>query len=220
MWGQDIHYDNILQEWFIICVAWKWLGQKTIHGAAIEKPCEDKEVIQKVHDVISSADAIIGHNGDKFDLKKFNARAIIHGIPPLPPIIQIDTLKMARSKFKFNTNRLDYIGEILGVGRKVETKKGLWLRVLKGEKKAIKEMLRYNKGDVQLLEDVYNKLKPYCPSKLNMNLFKDSESDCPSCGSDNTQKRGWNASKTNRKQRRQCMECGHWYSNPEKSVAR
>src|SRR6202007_1093580 len=99
-------------------------------------PYNDLHVLQVLHSVLAEADVIVAHNGDKFDIKFTEARMLIQGLPPLPPIQKIDTLKVAKDRFMFNSNKLDYLGQILKVGRKQHTSPQLWLEVLKGNKVA------------------------------------------------------------------------------------
>ena len=145
----------ILQEKSIICIAYKWLGEKKTHILSIlDNPerfkkdiFDDTDILKQMSEVLSDADMLVHHNGDKFDLKVLNGRLAMKGIPPAPPVMCYDTLKVAKRVFKFNSNRLDYLGKALGVGGKRETPKGLWLECLKGKKTAIKEMMAYNKRD-------------------------------------------------------------------------
>lgn len=218
LFGQDyINHENLLQERFVICGCWKELGEKKVHSVATtDNPKrfkanhnDDYHVVKTMHDVLSSADVIVAHNGDAYDLRFWRARAIFHGLPPLPPVITIDTLKVARSQFMFNSNKLDYLGQFLGVGRKKKTESGLWLRVLQGDKKAIQAMVEYNKGDVELLEDVFLKLQPYIPNHVNRALF--GQNGCPRCGKFNIQSRGVHRALTRTYQRFQCQDCSGWF---------
>lgn len=217
LWDKFTPIENIIKDWYIICGAWKWLGDKKIHAVSVlDDPIRFKEnirddyyVVATLHQILSEADAIIHHYGDAFDLKKFNARAIFHGLGPLPELIQIDTVKMAKQKFAFSSNKLDYIGDFLGVGRKIPTGSALWLRCEAGERKAIREMVTYNRQDVQLLEDVYMKLRPYAPSpKFNHNIVDGD--GCPTCGEETLQRRGFYRTITRVYQRYQCTSCGSW----------
>lgn len=223
LFSEHIVHDSIIQEKYIICVAFKWQGSNKVHTVSVlddpvrfaKNPNDDYHVVKYMHDVISSADAIVAHYGDKFDIKVFNSRAIYHGLPPLPPVIQIDTHKMARKKFKFNCNRLDYLGKYFKLGSKIKTDITLWLRCLKGERRAIQEMVDYNKGDVVLLEKIYNRLVPYVSSGVNINLFMDTKDiACTHCGSSKLQQRGFRYTKTRKYKRMQCQDCGSWSSSP------
>jgi len=219
LWGNDsIQPDNILQEWFIISAAWKWLGHKKVSAVSLlddsarfkNDHLDDYHVVATMHEVLSEADVILGHNIDRFDWPKLNTRFIKHGLPPLPKKQHIDTLKIAKKEFKFSSNRLDYIAKFLGIGRKIETAKGLWLAALMGDKKAIRQMVTYNKGDVELTEKVYLALRPYSRSNVNLSAFTKGDHACPKCTSTEVHKRGYAYTGAGKYQRYQCTNCGGW----------
>ncbi len=105
--------DFIVSEWYILCWSAKWLdSKKMIRGSLIEsksyKPYvgNDKELCQKLWNLLDEADIVIAHNAVQFDVKKANARFLIHNMPPPSPYKIIDTLKVARGTCKFTSNRL------------------------------------------------------------------------------------------------------------------
>jgi len=222
LWNTNIPHIRMQTPWIIFCAAWKWVGQKTIHTVSLlddmtrfsMNHMDDGHVVEVLYGVLAEADAIVAHNGDKFDIKKFNTRAIKHGFDPLPNIVQIDTLKMAKQKFSFPYNRLDYLGEFLGVGRKVHTEPELWDRCMDGDQKALKAMVKYNKGDITLLEAVYDKLSPWVPTKLNMNHFSEGLV-CPKCGGDHVTRHKRRLTRVGAMIQFQCQGCGHYFSAPE-----
>jgi len=215
-----ISHENILQDWFMICAAWKWHGSDRVYVKSIsdnkkkfkQDHTDDSELIQSLHAVLMNTDIIVAHNGDRFDTKKFNTRAIKYGLEPVPFIPSVDTLREAKRYFKFTSNRLDYLGEFLGVGRKIETTRGLWLRVLNGDIEAAKEMAKYNIGDVELLERVYLKLRPHMRTHPNLNLLQGTDHACPNCGSGDIQRRGTRRTRVSVFQRYSCNSCGSWSS--------
>ncbi len=205
--------DMIVLEKAIITFAYKFYGDKeakVIKGNS-ESPYNDKELCEKINDIITKADYVVAHFGDKFDMRFIRARSLINGISPTPPVAQIDTYKMAKKYFHLNANRLDYLGRVLGVGRKIHTSWSLWEKCAEGNKKAINEMAEYNKQDVELLEAVFLKMLPYTTTTLNNNLFAEQEV-CPSCGGIHLQKRGTLVNKVTKRQRYQCMDCRSWFS--------
>lgn len=210
-----IPYQGILKERNIFTVAWQWLGEKKVHSLAVspKSPHDDRQIVKKTLDLFHEADAVIAHYGDKFDMKYILTRAIFHGFKPPPPVKQIDTYKIAKQKFLFNCNRLDYIGRYLGVGGKIQTSHDLWMGCMNGDPKAIRKMQKYNEQDVRLLGRVYQKLAPFVPPKVNTAVLNGSFC-CPGCGSNNLQGRGFNINRTGRSQRYQCKDCGLWSSSP------
>ncbi len=165
--GRDISLspDDIIQERAIICVCWKWEHENKVHSISWNKG-DDKELVEKFAKIIDSADEVVGQNSDRFDIKWLRARCIYHGVPVSTKFNSIDTLKMARAGFNFNSNKLDYMGQFLGVGKKTETGYQLWKDItLNNSKEAMGKMVDYCKNDVLLLERVFNKLASYCPKK-------------------------------------------------------
>jgi len=208
LWPTSIPPASILADWHIICAAWKWQGKAKIHTAAVTDKNNDKLVTEKLSQAIHEADVIVAHNGDKFDIRKLRARMIYHDMKPISTPVSIDTLKSARKEFAFTSNRLDYIGQFLGVGKKIPTNHELWVQARVGNKKAIKAMLKYNKQDVTLLEAVYDKLRPYMQNHPNMNLFMGTAQNCTNCGSSSLIKHGTRRTRVGLYQRYLCKDCG------------
>ena len=205
LWPDSISPSQIIDDWRIIGGAWKFSGKKKVHSSYHKN---EKTIVKELSEAVSSADIIVHHNGDKFDLKKLNAKVVQYGLKPIPKIATIDTLKVCRREFAFTSNRLDYVGKILGVGGKMENPPNLWMRALQGDKKALKQMEKYNKRDVTLLEDVYLKLRPYIKNHPNMNTFRKDDIDgCPRCGSINLVKYGVYTSQSGTKQKYRCNDC-------------
>lgn len=220
--GNDyIQPQNIIQERHIICAAWQWLGEKTVHTVSLlddperyaADPHDDRYVVETLHTLMSEADVLIAHYGDSFDNKYVKTRILYHQLDPLPPIQTIDTKKVAKQHFYFNSNKLDYIGQYLGVGRKLAHGPGLWLDILKGGKNAIaaiQKMVVYNVGDVELLRNVFLKLRPFISTHINRELFGDT--GCPRCGSKKVQSRGTYYALTRTYRRWQCIGgCKGWF---------
>ena len=209
--------SSIVRERYVISISWMWEGEKTVHAVSVlddpkryaKDPCDDLHVIKTFHKVISEADIVVGHNSDSFDIKWIKTRALFHGLPALPPLTSIDTYKVAKSKFYFNSNKLDYLGGLLKVGRKKPTTTGLWMRVLQGDKKAIKEMVSYNKQDVLLLARVFYKLRPYMDDHISRELY--GGVGCPRCGSSKIQSRGLHRAISRVYRRWQCQKCFGWF---------
>jgi uncharacterized protein YprB with RNaseH-like and TPR domain len=217
LWPNSISHESIIQDFTIICGAWKELGKKKVHVAAITKPYQDKQVVKKLREALSKADILVGHNADKFDFKKFNTRLIYHGLRPLPPIPMVDTLKWAKKIAAFSSNRLDYLSKQLTGQGKVHVDYELWLRIMKGDKKALKEMIAYNKVDVIRLEEVYLKLVPYAPGHPHVGALekKHRHLSCQKCGSSNIKFNGVRTLAAGVLRREtQCQDCGSYHRIP------
>lgn len=208
-----LSYHNITKERAIICVCYKWADEKAVKFVAWEKG-EDKALLKALAPVLEQADEVVTHNGDRFDLPWIRTRALLHGVRLNDGFASADTLKVARHKYKFNSNRLDYLGRFLGLGTKLQNPPDLWTRVMDGEKKALADMVAYCKQDVLLLEAVHGKLMHFSKPHSHVGVHTGGDRlSCPYCGSMNTKV---NQSRVTPSgiQRRQikCKACDHFFT--------
>jgi uncharacterized protein YprB with RNaseH-like and TPR domain len=215
----NITPDSIIKERAIICICYKWAGEDKVYSLQWDKDQNDKTLLEKFITLANEADELVGHNGDRFDLPWIRTRCLYHRIPVFPNYSTLDTLKSARSKFKFNSNKLDYIAKFLGIGAKTHTGYDLWKKVvLDKDKESLEYMIEYCKNDVILLEDVYNEMATYIPAKTHHGVAAGGEKySCPECGGDNmrfSQKR-YSALGTPRIQL-QCTDCHKYHTVSDK----
>jgi hypothetical protein len=211
-------------DWYLLSFAYKIAGEKKVYTKCLsdypsyKKDLEnDKALVADLWSVFDSADIIVGHNLDKFDIKKSNARFLTHRFNPPSPYRTVDTLKVARRSFKLDSNKLDDLGHYLGLGRKLpHTGFNLWKKCMDGDLKSWKLMCRYNAQDVVLLEKVYYALRPWATTHANIN--RGELQACPKCGSKNVQRRGYEYTLLRQKQRYQCLNCHGWHSGPARRV--
>lgn len=209
-------------DWYMLSFSWKWLGEKQTYVMSLPEFPEwkknkenDKALVGELHKLFNEADIIIAHNGNSFDQKKSNARFIYHGFPPPEPYKEIDTKLVAKRYFKFDSNKLDDLGDYFKIGRKMQTGGfSLWKGCMEGDKKSWKKMCEYNKQDVILLEKVYEKMKPWMNNHPNIALLNGDKEGCPNCGSLNIKKEGKNHTRAGVKQQWSCKNCFSWHSSP------
>ncbi len=171
-----------------------------------------RKMLKGIHSLLDQADAVVHYNGKKFDIPTLNKEFLLYGFLPPAPYKQIDLLSVARTQFRFPSNKLDYVAQALKIGRKTKhAGHELWIRCLNGEEQAWTEMEEYNRNDVVLLEQVYFKLLPWIKHHPNQNLYSAEELICPTCGGHHHQRRGLAYTTTCTYQRFQCTECGSWF---------
>lgn len=209
----NVGYESIIKERAIICACYKWEGQKTIYHLTWDAKQNDKKLVQQLLKVMATADEVVGHNGDNFDIKWLRTRALFHRVPMEHNVVSIDTLKQARGGFRFNSNRLDYLGQFLFNKGKISTSYSLWKDIVLNKcTKSMREMVKYCKRDVQLLEDIHTALKPYTKSKT---ALSDDRKCCPECGSDHHQVKMHRILASGSKAvQLQCMSCGKYWQIP------
>ena len=182
----NIGPENIIKERAIICICYKWEDDKTVHSLHWDSKQDDKKLLQQFIKVINESDEAVGHNGDRFDLSWIRTRCLFHKIDMFPNYVTIDTLKIARQKFRFNSNKLNYIADFLGIGEKIKTDFGLWKNImLNKDPKAMADMIKYCQKDVVLLEKVYKELARHTVAKTHYGvIFGGDRGSCQECGSD------------------------------------
>ena len=213
----NIGPQNIIKERAIICICYKWEDEKETHSLNWDSKQSDKKMLQDFIKVVNEATELVGHNGDKFDLAWIRTRCLFHEIDMFPTYTTIDTLKVARSKFKFNSNKLNYIAQFLGIGSKIKTDFDLWKDIaLKNDKVAMAKMIKYCKMDVVLLEKVHKKLSNHIAPKTHYGvIFGMDRGSCPECGNDDSNlliKRGFAYSPSGTKMAViNCKVCGKYH---------
>lgn len=211
IWQQNVSINQLLESSRTICYAAKWLGEDEVMFDSVLKSSH-KKMLKSAHKLLDDADAIIHYNGAKFDIPTLNKEFLLAGMNPPSPSKQIDLLSVAKRQFRFVSNKLDYVAQQLGLGKKTEHQgHELWLRCMSRDKEAWAIMEEYNKNDVILLERVYEKFKPWCKNHINMSLFNDEVLVCPNCGGTHHQRRGFAYTNSSKYQRRQCVDCGTWF---------
>lgn len=222
VWGkyEQNTLGDFVKERQIISVAWKWLDEKEIHCLSLpnlptykKNPDDNRGLIIKLHELFCQADIVVGHNVDSFDDPMSNAAFLLHGLKPPPPHRSVDTLKFARHKFRFNSNKLGDLGKHLKIGAKVQTGGfDLWEGCLRGDPKSWARMALYNIGDVALLEKVYLKMRPWMANHPSM-LFSVGDFGCPVCRSKKYEGRGTARFSGGYRHRFKCLAptCGKWF---------
>lgn len=164
--------------------------------------------------IISKADRIVAHYGDKFDQPFINTRLITNKSTPYQWPKSIDTYKLAKKYFKFQANRLGYLGRLFGFGGKNPMEAKDWVGVCEGDFESLKKMEMYNLQDVYLLEAVYKRMLPYVTTNLDFNKLSTKVGKgniCSSCGSDHINKAGRKVLTSKICQAFKCMSCGHYF---------
>lgn len=191
--------------------AYKWLGEKKIHCETRQGERSDKNLVKKLRKLMDEADTVIAHNGAAFDSKTYNTYTIQHNIWPESPYKLIDTCAEARKHYRFDSNSLDDLAQFLGVGRKLPHKGfPMWEDCMEDVPAAWKDMVKYNKHDIFLLEGCYLKMRPRIEAHPNIAFIQGKETGCPRCGSEKLQSRGVSRTRTSEFKRYQCQSCGGW----------
>lgn len=222
-WGlfdQNVAVKQIKSEWSIISYAAKWFNQSKVDyrdtsGRGSRYIRDDKALLGDIWKLLNEADIVVAQNGNSFDVKKINARLLMHGFAPYSPIRIIDTLLVARRHFSFTSNKLEWLSANLTDHPKDQHKNfpgfELWTECLADNPKAWREMKKYNIGDVFATEKLYKRLRPWIAQHPNLGAYKTGEMiSCPKCGSEEITKQGIRTTQQGAYQQYKCGGCGGW----------
>ena len=211
----DFKVVKFIKQSELMCYSYKELGESKVHFVSRYDFKTYHEFVKSLRDLLHSADITIAHNGGSFDDKMANRFFVTEGILPPKPRKTVDTKREAKRWFRFESNKLDDLGDFLGLGRKQTIGYAdLEDDFMSGNpsRKTVKLMKEYNDQDVRLLEAIYLRMLPFMSSHPNLGDIDGRDAICPKCGSTSLHKRGFNRKRTGSSQRYQCQSCGGWCS--------
>ena len=181
--GKRIHADDV-KEWpRTICAAWKWYDAEGVEFAAEWQVGGYDGFMRAVWEVFNDADLIIGHNADRFDARHLMGGWAEMGLPAPSPYKVIDTLKIARGTFAYESNTLDALNKRLGIDAKTDKYDARIARAaVNGDREAQAVLESYNRGDIVASEALFDRLRPYAKGIPHLGMWTDDELACPSCG--------------------------------------
>lgn len=216
LWDQNIGLNQIIETGTVISFAAKWYGKKKVHFYSDYHDGHDN-MIKAAWNMINDADAVVHFNGKAFDIKHLNREFVLGGLHPPSPHKDIDLLSIVKQRFKFASNKLQHVSQELGIGSKLQHDGfDLWVRCMANDDKAWNMMRRYNRQDVVLTEEVYERLRPWIKNHPNVNIGTSRPDACPTCGSDHLQARGTASTNIAIYQRWQCQACGGWFRSKDR----
>jgi len=213
---ENIGVDQIIEPTRVICAAWQWGHEDPADGTFFHAEWYvdgHLGMVEMLHSVLDEADVVVHYNGASFDVPHLNREFMEAGLTPPSPFAQVDLYKVVSKMFRFTSNRLAHVSDVLKLGPegKLHTDFSLWKDVLAGDKQARLDMQTYNMNDVVITRELHEKFKPWVPGPPNAGLYADSEEPiCVSCGSSELEKRGFAYTSAGKFQRFQCQGCGRW----------
>jgi hypothetical protein len=201
----------------IICFGYKVWGEKKTHCVNAwdfknwkKDVNDDSEMVKVAYEILKDADAIVTHNGKRFDLKFLQTRLLKYDLPPLPKIIHIDTCSESKKNLLMFNNRLNTLAKFMTSEEKLENGGwDLWVKVMQRDVKSMELMTKYCKQDVETLGAVFKKLLPMVNGLPNYGMFSSHDKECcPNCGSTRIIGNGQRVTKTAIMKRFVCKDCG------------
>jgi DNA polymerase elongation subunit (family B) len=208
--------ENIVEDPRILCIGFKWLGEKKVHLIS-EWEHGREGMLEQIHAAFDEADAVVGFNSKSFDTRWVLGELAREGYAPPSPFSEVDLYREARSLWKYPSHRLAYLTKALGVKTKLDAGGfGTWKGVLAGDPKAQRRMGTYCKGDVSSTEEFYYRMLPWLKTLPTATLYVDDLSGLelvctrPGCESNQLQRRGFSYTRLGKFARYQCQTCTGW----------
>ena len=183
--GRRIRPDQVTEWPRTICVAWRWYGTKPVEFRAEWDDGGREGMLRDAWDAYDRADIVVGHNIARFDTRKLKADWKMMGLPSPRPWKHVDTLTVARREFGFESNQLGSLCERMGVPGKVDHYDPDCAKAaLAGDKAAQRRLRRYNQGDIEATEALYDSLRGWIPNHPFMGVPAGEAKRCNQCGSE------------------------------------
>jgi uncharacterized protein YprB with RNaseH-like and TPR domain len=209
----DADFGNML------AFGYKWQGGKTevlsildtnklCKACGLVEAVDDKSLVIAARDIIEDADMLVTWFGKGFDWKFLNTRIVDAKLKPLPPTPHVDLYFTAKHHLKLTSNRLASVQDFLRLpSEKTTLRKRVWRRAQAGHVASIKYIVEHCKKDVDVLQEAYDRLKPYVRQHPTVALL--TSRTCKVDGAQ-MQSRGttWAGGKMLR--RLACRKCGAW----------
>lgn len=124
----------------------------------------DKRLIKEFIEDIKKFDRIVGYYAKKFDIPFLRSRAIYHNLrfPPYGTHFFNDVYYLVKNRLQLHRNRLEDACRYFNIPCKTHPLvPTVWLKAMKGDKKALDYILEHNKEDVLSLEALWKKIYMY-----------------------------------------------------------
>lgn len=207
--NRRIHADDVTSWPRTICIAWRFLGDKTTQFAS-EWDDGQRGMHQRIWEAFNTADLTVGHNSKAFDEKHLNTGWRDLGIRPPSPTKPIDTLTSARARFGDESKTLDALCRRIGLTGKTDRYNVEVARAAcAGDTKAQKQIRAYNIGDIDATEALYVTLLPWIKAHPHTAPVAGvDKSLCPRCASPKIKRDGTWTVHVHRYLAYLCQDCG------------
>ncbi len=216
LWNQNIGINQIEQVGRVVCFAAKWHGNPEVEYYS-DFHDGHEAMVRQAYRLLDEADIVVSFNGKAFDIKKLKTEMVMldHTMKP-SNFQQVDLYQVAKTEFKFASNKLEYLLGQMSLGGKMKHSGfQLWIDCMNNDIDAWSDMREYNKMDVVKTEQLYDKWLPWISNHPNINVFAEDDDveGCTRCGSSNFQKRGFHTNTFAKYQQYRCNDCGGWFKH-------
>ncbi len=123
----------------------------------------DKRITKSIINEMKKYNILYTYYGSRFDIPFIRSRALKYHLsfPIQNQIIHRDLYYIIRNKLALPNNSLRAVTHFLGINGKTDLSSDMWTKAAYGDRKSIKYILYHNIKDVEILEKLYIKVRPY-----------------------------------------------------------
>jgi uncharacterized protein YprB with RNaseH-like and TPR domain len=124
----------------------------------------DRRLCESLVKELENVDVVATYFGTGFDNVFIRTRCLILDtyFPTYGTLSHYDVYFTAKSKLKLHSKRLDSVAKALGCKtQKTPVDIAVWQKARWGDEEALGYVLEHNELDTVVLEEVYNKLRPF-----------------------------------------------------------
>ena len=167
----------------LLCADARWYGEKDHLFTAEWDAGGHDMMVHRLWGWFDEAEIVVGYNSDRFDIPHLRTEWLRLGLQPPRPFKSVDLYKTVKT-FGFESKSLDSVTRRLGrPGKQLSYDMTLAQACVDGDEKAQRKMQRYNRGDVELTEWLYDRLRPWISTHPMIGPLS-AELQCNRCGSE------------------------------------
>lgn len=167
----------------LLCWTARWYGEKDYQFAA--EWIDHDAMLKSVWNLYNECDICVSFNGIRFDNKHLKSEWLEAGLRPPSPWKDVDLFQVVK-QFGFESKSLDSVSRRLGrPGKTLSYDADAAFSAANGNQRAQNRLKRYNQGDVELTEWLYDRLRGWIPNHPFIGEHDgNGETDrCNQCGS-------------------------------------
>lgn len=216
----DLETTNLRADFgYLLAIGYKFAGDKKSTVLQIEHKGDpikfrqaEKKLLQDFLRVYMQADMIVTYNGKRFDVPYLNAKYLEYNLGILPNLAHVDHYWTVKNNLGISRKSLQNASYYLSLSNEKTPVEGrVWVDAMMGDRKALKYIVDHCRADVDLLEELHEKI---C-GLVRMHPRVNGYGPCRYCGEDKLQRRGKAVLTTKKVQYRyQCQNCGRWETRP------
>lgn len=209
MFQQNIGPAQVVDWGGLLCFAYKWDGEDEIGFSAEWHRGGKERMVREAWRLLNDADAIVGWNSARFDVRHFNAEFQRAGLSRPTPYRNVDLMRAQKRDAFMMSNKLESRRLWLGEDGKADTGGfALWRGCMDGDAESRRLMEEYNRRDVEITQEEFDRMRSGGWVRNLPNLSIHGGHVCPSCGSDRLQAHKPYRAETRAYALWVCQDCG------------